>query len=435
MLQELLPITIFLLTLVSSYLIFPVLIKFAAYIGLVDRPGGRKIHAKPIPLTGGLGIALSLIPASLFFIPTNEFRGFFSGAILLLIVGLVDDYKGLGHWQKFLAQGLAVLLMVSLDHLSLHTFGNLLGLGDITVPHPALSMIITIFCVIGVINAINMIDGLDGLAGGVSLITFCSFSVMAALNGYENTMFLTVGIAGAVFGYLRYNWRPAKIFMGDAGSLLLGYSLAYMTIKLTQQVQSTIAPVCALIALAVPITDTLVLMTRRAMQGKNPFKADRYHLHHLVLRHVSNKKNTVKFILTITFLFNAISISAALHNTPQHYLFLFYLIYFLLIFRLSFLQPKLLRLRLKFKRKRQLSSNSIILKLWSSLIIKFLSVIPLFRENMRYPTSIPGSCHTRDWALTVEYSSHGGDVMVFTYHENTKDILLPRMSFHRSCPV
>ncbi|MDH4319766.1 MAG: PilZ domain-containing protein, partial [Desulfobulbaceae bacterium] len=312
---------------------------------------------------------------------------------LLLIVGLVDDYKGLGHWQKFVAQGLAVWLMVSLDNLSLHTFGNLLGLGEIAVSQPALSVAITFFCVIGVINAINMIDGLDGLAGGVSFIAFCSFAVMAALNGHESTMLLCVAIAGAIFGYLRYNWRPAKIFMGDAGSLILGFSLAYMTLKLTQLEGSTVAPVCALLSLAVPITDTLVLMTRRAMQGKNPFRADCYHLHHLLLRHVLNKKNTVKVILTLTVFFNVISVMATFIDAQQHYLFLGYVIYFLLVFRLSFLQSDLLRLRLKFKRKRQLNSDSVLLKFLSSLAIKFLSVIPLFRDNPRYNTSMPVKCH------------------------------------------
>lgn len=246
---------IFFTSFLGTVFILPMLFSVASKIGLLDYPSSRKVHTNPKPLIGGLGMLTALVVSSLLFIRVSELSGFYAGVIMLVIVGFLDDHNDLNHRWKFIVQILASVIMMYYGGDVLFSFGDLLSLGPIntgifTIP-------VTIFCTVGVINAINMIDGLDGLAGGISLVAFISFAILSYLNGQVELMLLSIALSGTVIGFLRYNWYPSKLFMGDAGSLFLGFALAFLSIAITQKDNSLVPPVVPLLILAIPIVDTL----------------------------------------------------------------------------------------------------------------------------------------------------------------------------------
>jgi len=212
---------VFIFPIALGVLLFPKLIKIARRVGLMDQPGGRKMHSNPKPLVGGLGMAIVLLITCLLFVPLPGLRGYWAGMALLVLIGFLDDFKELSHQWKFVAQFVAVVCMVFYSDMLLKGFGNLLGLGEIRFG--ILAVPVTIFCVVGVINAINMIDGLDGLAGGVSLVAFAAFAWLFYWIGNPGFMLVNIALAGTVAGFLIFNWQPARLFMGDAGSLFLGW--------------------------------------------------------------------------------------------------------------------------------------------------------------------------------------------------------------------
>lgn len=398
---ELKPLVVFLTALFCVYLILPRLANIAKRIGLLDHPGGRKVHENPCPLVGGLGMIMAFSLVSLLFIPFAGMRGYFAGLILLVIVGFFDDFKELGHWSKFIAQIVATICMIYFSKVLLSDFGSLVGTFSLKIPWSWLSVCVTVFCVVGVINSLNMIDGLDGLAGGLSFIAFMTFAVLASLNGDKTSMLVAMGLAGAVFGFLRYNWQPASAFMGDAGSLCLGFSLAYLSIVLTQKQGSIIPPVAALLTLAVPITDTLTLMTKRALKGKNPFKADRYHLHHIFMRYGLDKKNVVKGILGLSIGSSCVAIMGVVYSVPDWILFGLFLFCFSGYFAASFHIRTVLRFRLRFRRKRKWSNNAVIRE-GVRLICQFFDYFSLFRRELRYEVEIPVVCTDNTSGESVE---------------------------------
>ncbi|MFO8077584.1 MAG: MraY family glycosyltransferase, partial [Thermoplasmatota archaeon] len=158
----------------------------------------------------------------------------------------MDDLKGVGHWPKFLAQIIAASLLIYFSNSVLVNFGDLLGMGTIAIESQWLAYGLTVLGVVGVINSVNMIDGLDGLAGGVSFIAFISFAFQASLAQQPVLMLLCLAFAGALLGFLRFNWSPSLLFMGDAGSICLGFALCYMALALTQGEGSQVRPVSAL---------------------------------------------------------------------------------------------------------------------------------------------------------------------------------------------
>lgn len=322
-------ILVFLTAFFSSLFVLPKIANIAQRIGLVDHPGSRKIHQIPKPLVGGIGMTISATFAALVFIPIGGLRGFFLGLALLLLVGFFDDFKEVGHRQKFIAQIGATSVMMYFSNAALFSFGDLLGLGPLDIPHfSILIWFVTIFCVVGVINALNMIDGLDGLAGGLSFIAFIMFSVHSSLAGNQTLMLLNLAFAGAVLGFLRFNRYPASLFMGDAGSLCLGFALAFISLSLTQGADANVRPVVALLILAVPITDTIAVMVKRIIRGESPFKADQSHLHHNILRYGFSRKAAVVIILAISILLGCLSLLSPLYGIPDYWLFLLFSIYF-----------------------------------------------------------------------------------------------------------
>jgi len=330
---ELRIVGVFLVALLSTLFVLPRLARIGQRIGLVDVPRGRKNHVGPRPLVGGIAFVIAATFTSMAFISIQGFRGYFLGLSVLLFFGFLDDFRELNPYQKFIAQILACVLLQYFSRLSLSDFGHLFGDWSLRLPDmPWLIWIVTIFCLVGVINAINMIDGMDGLAGGIAFISFIAFSCHALLDGQDGMMLLNLALAGAMLGFLRYNWPPASLFMGDAGSLCLGYSLGFVAIALTQGGNVSVRPVVPLLILAVPIVDTVSVMARRIKRGVSPFHADNYHLHHLLHWLGFSREKTVNIILGITILLAATSFLEPLYNLPDSVMFSIFTAYFLVYF-------------------------------------------------------------------------------------------------------
>ncbi len=332
--------------------ILPRFASIASELGLVDHPNRRKVHVVAKPLVGGLGMSQGVAFGCLLFLPLTNMRGYYAGAILLVVIGFFDDFREVHHRLKFIAQVLSAILIIYFSNVSLHTFGDLLHIRPINFPAFALPM--TVIGFVGVINAINMIDGVDGLAGGISLIAFISFGYLAYFNNHRDIMLLCIALSGALVAFMRYNWHPARVFMGDAGSLFLGFSAAFVSVALTQEPNSAARPVAPLLVLAVPIVDTLTVMTKRLMKGKSPFYPDKTHLHHVLLKFGFSKQQTVTIMLCMAAAFSAIALAGTLLDVPEYYLFFLFLSYFFMYFISSFFIRSVL---LKRKRNARLHAR------------------------------------------------------------------------------
>ncbi len=375
-----------------SLAFLPRLARIASVIGLVDIPDKRKVHWGPKPLVGGLGMMMAVAVSCLLFVPLANLRGFYAGLVLLIIVGFLDDFKELQHRAKFVAQILAALFMIYFSYETLNTFGDLISFG--AIDFGILAVPVTIFCTAGVINAINMMDGLDGLAGGISLIAFISFSILAYLNGQPELALLSLAFSGSLAGFLRYNRLPARLFMGDAGSLAIGFALAFLSIAITQKKGGIIPPVAPLLILTVPICDTVTLMTARIVKRKSPFSADRKHLHHILLRFGFNRKRTVFYILSISAGLSLIGISGSVLKVPEHHLFLVFVIYATVYSTAAIVNKKLLTAKIKLKKHQpeQFSSDKQIMK-----VVKILATAArVIRRDKRIIVRVPVSCIFKD---------------------------------------
>jgi UDP-GlcNAc:undecaprenyl-phosphate GlcNAc-1-phosphate transferase len=254
--------------------------------GLLDHPYGRKDHATPTPVTGGLGIALALLLLfALVPLPVTQGKVAYVLGAGLLLVGLLDDRYDLRWWWRVLAQVTAALLMVYFGGVRIEQLGPAFGLHDLSLG--VLSVPFTVFATVGLINAINMIDGADGIAGTLVAAALAMLVAAAWYAGNEGVAFVAAGILGATLGFLLHNFplpgRPrARVFLGNAGSAFLGYSIAWIVFRLTQNPGHPVNPVLALWLIPVPVIDCLALIVRRIGQRRSPFSADRDHIHHLM---------------------------------------------------------------------------------------------------------------------------------------------------------
>jgi len=320
-----------------TLIILPRLAHIASQIGLVDHPDARKIHNNPEPLIGGIGMAVGLVMSGLLFIPLANMRGFWAGFFTLFVIGVLDDFKVVNYGWRFAAQIAASFFMIYLSRTTLGTFGDLFSYGPVNLG--VLMFPASVFCTVGVINAFNMIDGMDGLAGGISFIALISFAILAQINGQTELMLLSLALCGATAAFIRYNWHPSALFMGDVGSLTLGFALAFLSIAVTQKTGSLVPPIAALLVLAVPIVDAVAVMTRRMMQGRSPFDADKNHIHHHLLDLGFCKRNTIRSILILSTVLSAVAILGTLWRVPDYYLvsifFSFALAHFVFSFKIK----------------------------------------------------------------------------------------------------
>lgn len=273
-----------LLSLILSLAFVPVVRKFALRTDFVDKPGGRKQHEQTTPYGGGIAIFVVFGLLSLFIAPPFEGSwAYFVALAMILITGVIDDKSGVNAKLKFAIHFLAAFILVIPGHTQLLTLGNLLGFGDMGLGWAVIPF--SVACVVYIINAINMMDGVDGLAGGKSLIVFLWLMIAAASAGEWNAVSSLAVISGAVIGFLYYNMRhpfrtKAGIFLGNAGSMALGLTIAWYCIQLSQEPTATILPVSVAWIIALPIIDPFGLLVARLKDGKHPFEPDRRHFHH-----------------------------------------------------------------------------------------------------------------------------------------------------------
>lgn len=266
----------------TSLVLVPPLSRIAVRFGGMDKVEARKVHRRSIPRLGGVAIFFGFLLAVLLFSDLDtQTRGLIAGGIVIFLTGLADDLTNLTPRYKLCGEILAATIGVVMGGLSLSSLGNPFGFGEIELG--LLAVPFTVFAVVGVINAINLLDGLDGLAGGVSAIACVALGVLAYKTGNSTLMILAVALLGGILGFLRYNTYPAKIFMGDSGSLFIGYCLALFSIKLVIEGHGDISPAIPLIILGVPVLDTLVVMINRIRKGEKIFLPDKTHIHHRLL--------------------------------------------------------------------------------------------------------------------------------------------------------
>lgn len=282
-----------------STLLVPVGIRLGRRLGIVDKPDPRKVHTGLIPRTGGVAIALASVVSLLAPLAlSRELSGYLAGAVVILFFGLWDDMRELGYRVKFLGQTLAILIFVLLSGAQVCCLGEIVP-GVFVNLGPA-SLIFTLIFMIAVINIINLSDGLDGLAGGLSLLILLA----CAFLGYSSDTILpiavTLAVCGGLVGFMRYNVHPAEVFMGDTGSQFLGYTIGACLIMLTQN-HSIYSPVLPLFLLGTPILDTAMVMYERIRAGKSPFKPDKNHLHHKLLRAGLTQEQAVVSIYALHF--------------------------------------------------------------------------------------------------------------------------------------
>ena len=282
----------FILTIILILLLRPV----ANTIGLTDKPNVRKHHEGSIPLIGGIAIFLAFCLAAWLSPWLSDTAGplsknlwvFIGAASLLVVAGALDDLRGLSPLTRFIVQICAALIMVYGAGLVIVDLGAHIPTGDRAILE-TLAIPFTVFATVGLINAINMSDGLDGLSGNLTLVSFVGFGAANAIWGYAGMLEFVNVLSAAIAGFLVFNqrigWRPAAaVFLGDAGSMMLGFALAWVAIEISQGPNHALTPVAVLWFLVVPVYDTMGVIVRRSLAGRSPFYADAKHLHHLLVR-------------------------------------------------------------------------------------------------------------------------------------------------------
>ncbi|MBP1950580.1 glycosyltransferase family 4 protein [Virgibacillus litoralis] len=297
----------FLLMLVSL-IITPMFIKFALKMNATDKPNHRKIHAAPIPTLGGLAIFISFIIGLLILQPASEYHiPIISGALIIILLGFFDDVYNLSPRIKFIVQLAVGSLVVFWGGLQVE-FINLPFGGQIEFGF--LSSIVTLLWIVGITNAINLIDGLDGLAAGVSAIALFTIAGMAVIMGNVYVATMALILFFSTVGFLRYNFYPAKIFMGDTGALFLGYMISVLALLGFKNV-TIISFIIPIFILGVPISDTLIAIVRRHINKQPLSSPDSSHLHHRLVKSGFTHKQTVLFIYALSTMF---SLSAILFS-------------------------------------------------------------------------------------------------------------------------
>ena len=294
-------VVLFLAALFLTYILTVALIKLAPKIGAVDKPGGRKIHRVPVPKLGGLAIFIAFaitVGLAVLFNPTvaNEFLSqktfaIFIGLLVMLLLGIYDDLFKLSWMWKFTFQIVAACIVIR-QGLVITNITNPLGLMTLKIPI-MFGFFFTIMWLVGLTNAVNLSDGLDGLATGIVLIvsgvTFANSIYLMQTRPEQYQLFIfpavtSVCILGASVAFLKFNFYPARIFLGDTGSLFLGFLIACTAVRSSQISTTTVAFVVPVIALGLPILDTTLAFLRRTAKRRNPFRADMDHIHHRMIQ-------------------------------------------------------------------------------------------------------------------------------------------------------
>ncbi|KAA1162028.1 undecaprenyl-phosphate alpha-N-acetylglucosaminyl 1-phosphate transferase [Pseudoalteromonas fuliginea] len=299
--------------------------KVARRLGLVDKPSGRKVHTGNVPLVGGLAICITIVQYVYSHPNMINHAGLYMLCITgLTAVGALDDRFDLSVKIRMVVQAMISFAMIYFANAQLFSLGDLLGFGDIHLSYAG--GFITVLGVIGCINAFNMVDGIDGLLGGLSIVTFGSIGILLALSGEQSLSYLCLLLVVCMVPYIVMNLgligRKRKVFMGDAGSMMIGFTVIWLLIGASQtEGNPMIRPVTALWLIAVPLMDMVAIMVRRVKHGKSPFKPDREHLHHICQRLGFSSIQTLALICFIATVFATIGIVGEFLLVPEFVMF------------------------------------------------------------------------------------------------------------------
>lgn len=304
--------------------------KIALSLGAVDRPDDRKRHLSDIPVLGGVAIYLSFAYAIATMLPGSQMLYLLALCLVLVGLGLADDLVKLRAVTRLLVQGAIALLMINLAEIRIVELGDLLGSGSLILGF-SISLVFTILCTIGVMNSINMIDGIDGLAGTLLLISLVAMAGLAWSAGEIRELKVLVILMGAIAGFLCFNTRifvkTAKIFMGDAGSLFLGFFLCWHLIKLSHGETAPLSTIGAGWLFGLPLMDTISVIVRRAIAGNSPFEAGRDHIHHRLLDSGFSVGQTVCLLATVHAVFVGIGVLVSVYRHLEFPLFWVFIIF------------------------------------------------------------------------------------------------------------
>lgn len=283
---------------IVSYLAIPIIIKVAKIKKLYDVPDERKVHVTPIPSLGGLGIFAGFVFGSMLstnFAQSSEMQYFIAASLVIFFLGIKDDILILSPIKKFIGQVLAAFIVIYKGGIQINSMHGFLGINELPEMY---SLLLTYFTILVVINSFNLIDGIDGLAGSLGLMVSTIVGIYMLQVGENAYATLAFSLSGSLVAFLLFNFQPAKIFMGDTGSLLIGLINSILVIKLINIAgSSTIpmndAPAIGIALLFIPLLDTLRVFSIRMSQKRSPFSPDRNHIHHLLLDRGMSHKNIV----------------------------------------------------------------------------------------------------------------------------------------------
>jgi UDP-GlcNAc:undecaprenyl-phosphate GlcNAc-1-phosphate transferase len=270
----------FIMSLLICMALIPPLRLLAARFHIMDQPGERKVHQHPVPRIGGIAFAVGAFASILWWGPKNSITlSVLLGGMILLGFGVWDDRANLNYRIKLLGQIVAAFAVIIVGGIRFESIPFML---DAELPL-WIGVPVTVIFLVGVSNAVNLTDGLDGLAGGLSFLSLCGIAYLAYLSNDSTVLLLTIPFLGGLLGFLRYNTYPARIFMGDSGSQLLGFIMGVLAILLTDSSRGPFSPALALLLLGLPFLDTLGVFAQRLAEGRSPFVGDRTHIHHKLL--------------------------------------------------------------------------------------------------------------------------------------------------------
>lgn len=296
----------FIVAFMVSFLVMPAIIRLAKRRHWIDYPNHRKVHQFPVPTLGGIGVFAGILFSWFLmynYLHSLTFLVFFVSLITLLITGIIDDLKNISVSIRFIVQ-IAIAVAMAYSGLRVTNLHNLFGIGELPL---FWQYLLTVVLLVGITNSFNFIDGIDGLAGGIGLINSLMFAVIFSVINEMVYCFIALSLAGSLLAYLYYNFYPARIFMGDSGSLVIGFILAVLAVTAVEHPSFNpdsymVLPnifVLVTATLLVPVFDTIRVFIARLLRGQSPFKADKTHIHHLIVKTGYNHKKAA-IILYIT---------------------------------------------------------------------------------------------------------------------------------------
>jgi UDP-GlcNAc:undecaprenyl-phosphate/decaprenyl-phosphate GlcNAc-1-phosphate transferase len=318
--------------------------KLALKIKLVDFPGQRKIHSGSVPLIGGLSMFIGIFFGLLIFPIDKDLVAYFIVSVFILVtLGSIDDYRNISVLIRFIFQSIAALIMILFAGVSIESIGNLNGTGEILLQKWAL--IFSMIAVIGSINAINMMDGIHGLAGGQSLISFLAISTLTSINNSYSGFTIAIVFCIALIPFLVENLcigrsKDKRIFMGDAGSMMLGFGIVWLLVENSQGPNRSFAPVTALWIFSIPLMDFFATILRRLLKKQSPFKPDRGHLHHILIEKGLSNHQSLIIILVLTLVIAILGVIGELLMVSEWKMFYSFIALFLVYSLYTFYSKK-----------------------------------------------------------------------------------------------